>query len=156
MEVRRVKSCCVTGHRDIPTEKIAYIETELRREILCAISDGYRVFVSGFSKGTDMIFARLVSEIRAVRSDIMLEAALPYPTWYSTRSDEDKRLLEKCAHVGVHSEKYSPNCFIVRNNYMLNSCERLIAVYDGREKGGTVNTMRYAAALGREMRVIGI
>ena len=35
------KTCCVTGHRDIPEDRIAYVEQELRREVLAAIQDGY-------------------------------------------------------------------------------------------------------------------
>lgn len=27
------KTCCVTGHRDIPEARIAYVEQELRREV---------------------------------------------------------------------------------------------------------------------------
>ena len=30
------KVCCVTGHRDIPAERIAYVEQELRREVRAA------------------------------------------------------------------------------------------------------------------------
>lgn len=33
------KTCCVTGHRDIPAERIAYVEQELRREIQTAIEE---------------------------------------------------------------------------------------------------------------------
>ena len=31
------KTCCVTGHRDIPEDRIAYVEQELRREVEEAI-----------------------------------------------------------------------------------------------------------------------
>ena len=43
------KTCCVTRYRDIPAERIAYIEQELQREVLSAIEDGYTRFISGFS-----------------------------------------------------------------------------------------------------------
>ena len=35
------KTCCVTGHRDIPEARIAYVEQELRREVEEAIAEGY-------------------------------------------------------------------------------------------------------------------
>ena len=41
------KTCCVTGHRDIPEDRIAYVEQELRREVLAAIQDRYTRFISG-------------------------------------------------------------------------------------------------------------
>lgn len=41
-----------------------------------------------------------------------------------------------------------------RNRYMVMNSTRVIAVYDGREKGGTVFTMRCARTLKKEIRVI--
>ena len=45
------KVCCVTGHRDIPTDRAVYVEQALRREVLAAIEDGYTRFISGFAEG---------------------------------------------------------------------------------------------------------
>lgn len=151
-----MKACCVTGHRDIAADKIDYVTCELRREIEEAINDGFTFFISGFAPGVDMIFARLVIELKEKYPHVNLEAALPYPTWLKNRSAEDKELLYKCVGFGVHSPKYTPNCFLIRNRFMANTCERVIAVYDGREKGGTVSTMRYAAVLERDIREIRI
>ena len=41
-----------------------------------------------------------------------------------------------------------------RNRYMVNRSQRVIAVYDGRNYGGTFHTMRYAQSLGRDIRII--
>ena len=35
------KTCCVTGHRDIPKERLDFVEQELRREVQAAIEDGF-------------------------------------------------------------------------------------------------------------------
>lgn len=35
------KTCCVTGHRNIPKEQIGYVEHELRLQVQVAIQDGY-------------------------------------------------------------------------------------------------------------------
>jgi uncharacterized phage-like protein YoqJ len=151
-----MKACCVTGHRDIPMDKIEYVTSELRKAIQEAIDDGFTLFISGFAPGGDIIFARLVIELKVQYPQINLEAALPYPNWLRNRSTEDKELFSKCVGFGIHSPKYTPNCFLVRNRFMANTCERIIAVYDGRAKGGTVNTMMYAAALERDIRTIEI
>ena len=42
------------------------------------------------------------------------------------------------------------------SRYMVAESQRVIAVYDGRERGGTLFTMRDAHAAGREVRVIRI
>ena len=41
-----------------------------------------------------------------------------------------------------------------RNSYMVSQANRVIAVYDGREKGGTVSTIRMVHAQRKEMREI--
>ena len=51
------KTCCVTGHRDIPVEKQGFVEEALRREVAAAIEDGYTRFISGFAAGVDLMFA---------------------------------------------------------------------------------------------------
>ena len=40
-------TCCVTGHRDIPADKIQYVQMQLRQELLQAIQSGYTHFISG-------------------------------------------------------------------------------------------------------------
>lgn len=42
---------------------------------------------------------------------------------------------------------YSPACFQIRNEWMVNHSARVIAVFNG-EKGGTQNTMDYAVKIG--------
>ena len=72
------KVCCVTGHRDIPTDRAVYVEQALRREVLAAIEDGYTRFISGFAEGTDLMFAAIVAEQKEYIPNLYLEAALPY------------------------------------------------------------------------------
>ena len=38
------KTCCVTGHRDIPAEKKGLVEEALRREVAAAIEDFWHIF----------------------------------------------------------------------------------------------------------------
>ena len=71
------KTCCVTGHRDIPEDRIAYVEQELRREVLAAIQDGYTRFISGFAEGADLMFAALVAEQKGHSPQLVLAGAHP-------------------------------------------------------------------------------
>ena len=58
------KTCCITGHRDIPAEKKKFVEEELRKEVAAAIEDGYTRFISGFAEGADLMFAAVVAEAK--------------------------------------------------------------------------------------------
>lgn len=148
------KTCCVTGHRDIPVDRIAYVRQELRHEVLNAIADGYTRFLSGFAEGTDLIFAEIVAEEKEEHPELILEAAIPYAGRLKTKDSKFHDLLRACDAVKVECQSYAPSCFMRRNRYMAGQAQRVIAVYDGRERGGTLFTMRYAHALGKEVRLI--
>lgn len=45
---------------------------------------------------------------------------------------------------------------MVRNKYIVNQSERVIAVFDGRDGGGTDFTVRYAKEKKRDLRIIPI
>ncbi len=53
----RKKTCCVTGHRDLPQKEINYVKAALGREVDRAVADGYTCFMSGFGEGVDQYFA---------------------------------------------------------------------------------------------------
>lgn len=51
MSAQGIKTCCVTGHRDIPAEQVEEVKRALWREIEKAIADGFTRFLSGFAQG---------------------------------------------------------------------------------------------------------
>ena len=146
------KTCCVTGHRDILADRLAYVEQELRREVQAAIEDGFTRFISGFAEGVDLMFAAIVAEEKTRHPGLFLEAAIPYPGRLKTKDQRFHELLDHCNGVKVVCRTYSKSCFLQRNRYMVDASQRVIAVYDGRKTGGTASTLRYA--IGKEIRVV--
>lgn len=136
-------TCCVTGHRDIPSNRVGIIQAKMRQEIMNAIREGYTHFISGFAAGTDLIFAEIVAELKDEYS-ITLEAAIPYPGRLNTPDTTFHRLIKECDLVKVHTAQYSRNCYMVRNRYMIDYSTLVIAVHDGRKTGGTAATIKYA------------
>lgn len=147
------KTCCVTGHRDIPKEKIEFVKQGLRKAIALAIADGYTHFISGFAEGTDLFFAEIVAEICRENKEISLEAAIPYRDRVRQlkKKPETKALLDACRKISVISEAYTPNVYHKRNWYMVQQSERAIAFYDGRKTGGTAATIRMVQKKGIEL-----
>lgn len=150
------KTCCVTGHREIPAGKLGYVTRELEREVKSALEAGYRTFLTGFADGVDMLFAWTVDEQRQHYPDIFLEAALPYANRAKYLNKDERELLEKCDNIKVICEKYRRDCYFVRNRYMVQQSSLVIAVYDGRADGGTTFTMDYARTMERDLRIIKI
>lgn len=151
-----MKICCVTGHREIPKDKLEFVASELREEVQAAIRDGYDYFISGFAKGTDLMFARIVLAEVAKHPNICLEAAIPYPGRLKTPDEEFQELIGGAKNVKICSEVYSNSCFLTRDRYMVNRSKRVIAVYDGRKQGGTYYTLKYAVSLNKDVHIINI
>lgn len=152
------RTACFTGHREINPDMLEHVTQELRREIEEAIADGYTNFVSGFAEGVDQLAAAIVLELKAEHPGIHLEAMIPYPGRLDKlyKDQAATALLHGCSGIGVSSEKYTRDCHMIRNRRMLSMSSRVIGVYDGRDKGGTVQTLRFAHAQGKEIREIRI
>lgn len=150
------KTCCVTGHRDIPEEQVDFVKQALRKEIRLAIADGYTHFISGFAEGADLFFAEIAAEFCGEKEELSLEAAIPYGGRLRRleKEKETKELLDACATITLIGQEYAPDVYSRRNRYMVEQSERVIAVYDGRKTGGTAATIRMAQKKGSELRKI--
>ena len=102
------------------------------------------------------MFASVVTEAKRGNDNLILEAAIPYAGRLKAKDEEFHRLLAACDGVKVISDHYVPSCYMNRNRYMVAQSQRVIAVYDGRDKGGTLFTLRDAHVQGREIRLIEI
>lgn len=99
------KTCCVTGHRDIPAEKMDFVKEALQREVAAAIEDGYTRFISGFAAGVDLVFAAVIAEAKKKNNGLFLEAAIPYAGRLKTKDKEFHKLLAACDGIKVIAER---------------------------------------------------
>ncbi len=150
------KTCSVTGHRNLPQKEIGRVKTALRREIDSAVADGFTRFMSGFADGVDQYIAEIVLEKKKTNPALELIAVVPYQKRLDNLMEKGRtyEMLEACADVVVMQEKCHPSVYSHRNRYMVEHSDRVIAVYDGREKGGTVRTIRFAHQMKKELREI--
>lgn len=146
--------CCVTGHQDIPDDKVEFVKAKLKEEIEQAIADGFTTFITGMDEGVSLLFAELVIEQKSQHIELFLEAAIPYPNRIKTKDALFHKCLAACNGIKVQQAEYNKDCYMNRNRYMVAQSSRIIAVYDGREKDGTLFTMRYAHVMDREVRLI--
>lgn len=108
--------------------------------------------------GVDQYFAEIILELQNENPNLKLIAVLPYRKRMDSlcQKEHTNALLDACAEVIVIQDEYRPNVYAKRNRYMVEHSDRVIAVYDGREKGGTVKTIRFAHQFRKELREIPI
>ena len=165
-EARRM-TCCFTGHRP---EKLPWRENEsdpacvcLKRQIAQRLEEfyarGYRHFLSGMARGTDLYFAEAVLALRERRPGVVLEAAVPCPTqtrgWPERERARHEGILDRCDLVSVVQQHYDRGCMLRRNRYMVVRSSLLLAAYDGRA-GGTRYTIGYAMDRGLEVVTLAV
>lgn len=146
----KLHRCCFTGHRP---EKLFLVDKEiireLEREIELAIESGFTTFITGMARGVDIWAAEIVLKLRKKNKELHLICASPYEG-FETRWSRDwqqryKKVMKKADLVKYISDKYTPSCFRIRNEWMVNHSNRVISVYNGKA-GGTRNTINYAKA----------
>lgn len=74
------KTCCFTGHRKLPTEKLNKITDELEKTVIGLIADGYRFFGAGGALCFDTVAAQTVIRLKDKYPKIRLILVLSAPT----------------------------------------------------------------------------
>lgn len=100
--------------------------------------------ISGMAQGVDQIFARA-----AVENKIPLICCYPYKR---NLHPIEQEIINQAQNVDIRflHQKYIGNkVYWIRDKYMVDNCDLLIAVWDGMKVGGTWLTVNYAQKIGR-------
>ena len=140
-------SCCVTGHRRLPVNKMEKIVINLHREIEKLIADGVTDFISGGALGFDQIVASLIVAKKEMDINIRLIFALPCKNqdtfWSQKQKTLYQNLLIEADEIIYLSDNYDPDCMRRRNQYMVEHSKYCICALL-HEKSGTGQTVRLA------------
>ncbi len=121
------------------------------------IEDGAGLFYSGMALGVDMWCAEAVLMLQEQYPDIKLTAIVPCKgqesKWRSADQQRYNDILSRCQQVIYVSQEYTDDCMHRRNRALVDICDILVAVYDGKS-GGTKYTVDYARKKGREIHQI--
>jgi uncharacterized phage-like protein YoqJ len=157
MEIPKV--ACFTGHRpdvlggyDKEAPKNVEVRNFLREHVQRLKGDGYTTFISGGALGVDQWAADVVLE----DPELELVVALPFKDYGNNWPPESQVILkDQCSkakriHIVCEGD-YSPHKNHLRNQWMVDNCNLVIAVWNGFPKGGTASCVRYAQRVGKPM-----
>lgn len=143
----------VTGHRRIPAPVLPGVRAEMRRHLGGALEA-----FSCLAAGTDQLFADI-----ALDCGVPVTAVIPGMD-YEAHLDDDaaragyRRILGVCANrIELPPEPTHEEAYFAAGRWLVDHCDRLIAVWDGRPArglGGTGDVVAYARRTGVPVSVL--
>lgn len=145
------KTCCFTGHRNIPPEQFSILSKRLEDALIFFIGQGYRYFGAGGALGFDTLAAQTVLNLRQRYPKIKLILVLPCKDqtlhWSPQEVAEYERIKAAADKVVYTSERYNDGCMHKRNRHLVDH-SGLCICYLSKPVGGTAYTVNYAKEKG--------
>lgn len=162
-----MRKIAFTGHR---LDKLPYKDESdpncamLKRKMFCEaqkhLQPDQTIYLSGMANGVDLWAAEQVILLKNAfpMHDIQLWAVVPYrkqaASWNKALRDRYQDILNEADKIILISEEYTLACMHVRNRRLVDEADHLIAVYDGKQQGGTRETIVYAQRKGLDITII--
>lgn len=119
------KTCCFTGHRNIPREDLPQISKLLTETIKEMIGEGFRFFGTGGALGFDTLATEAVLGLQREFPSIKLILVLPCRDqtrrWKEENIAQYERIRAAADKVVYTSEIYTPGCMHKRNRYLIDN-----------------------------------
>lgn len=152
------KTCCFTGHREIPERDYNILKQKTKNAIVALIGKGVIYFGAGGARGFDTIAAETVLELKKDYPQIKLILVLPCPDQTRGWKEDDIRkyniIKENADKVVFTANHYFSGCMHVRNRHLVDNSGYCIC-YLTKNSGGTAFTVNYAKTKGLEIHNIG-
>ena len=145
-------ACALTGHRvlkkDFSKEKLKEIFIKLMQE------QKVNTFYCGMAIGFDLTACEILYGLKQENYPIKIVACIPCPgqsdKFYSFQKEKYDFLLSICDEKTVISPQYDRACMHIRNRYMVDRAQFLVA-YCYKNIGGSASTVRYAQKKERDI-----
>lgn len=151
------KTCCFTGHRNIPFGRARHISKCLEKTIEDLLEQGFIYFGAGGALGFDTLASKAVIKVRKRYPEIKLILVLPCKTQADSWACADRQTYEEIKvqadKVVYISEEYTKGCMLERNRHLVNSSSVCVC-YLTKDTGGTSYTVKYAKQKG--LRIINL
>ena len=158
--------CAFTGHRphkfpwkyDEADSRCVALKASLIEQITKLADAGVTDFYSGGADGVDCWTSLIVLELRKKNPALKLHMILPHEAqadkWSNSAQERYHSILEKADSVEYVSREYYDGCMLDRNHRLIEATGVLLAVYNGKWRGGTAATVRYARKLDRRIIIL--
>ena len=142
IEEKQPKVCVFTGNRQLQED---FSKKKLKAAICQMIELGIDTFLCGMAIGFDLAAAEITLSLKRKNPSIRLVACVPCvgQEKYFSKGDQKRYVaaLKKADEKVILSENYYKGCMQVRDKYMAERADVMIA-YSKKQEGGTAYTVR--------------
>ena len=150
----RDKTCCFTGHWNIPKDQIPILTEKVTATIQMLAAQGIVYYGAGGALGFDTISAMAVIKLQRTIPQIKLILVLPCLSQAQRWSKNDQEIYEfikaQANKVVYTSQDYTRDCMFKRNRHLVDYSGTCIC-YLTKQQGGTAYTVEYAKRKGLEI-----
>lgn len=158
--------CAFTGHRpqkfpwryDETAPDCMKLKLVLSKQVEVLAAAGVTEFLSGMAEGTDTWGAQAVLTLREKNPALKLHCVLPCENqadkWTQAARECYFNILAQADKTTYVSRKFTRDCMLERNRFLVDYADILLAVYNGEWRGGTAATVRYAQKKDRVLIII--
>lgn len=155
----RERTCCFTGHREIPPQDCEAVIAELEYTVRRLIADGIVYFGVGGARGFDMLAASTVLSLRRTFAHIRLIIVEPCAGHTAKWPAEERMLYEdicrRADKVVTLLPHYTADCMLARNRHLVDN-SRVCVCYLTHYGTGTGYTVAYAQKQGVTVIKVGV
>ncbi|MFM6453181.1 MAG: SLOG family protein [Planktothrix sp.] len=134
----------ITGHRtfDYPFDYPS-LRQGINQLTNLALNRGIKTFLTGMALGTDTLAALIWAE-RYLTWKAILPCSDQDSKWTYKQQQDYRQLLAKATEIKVLYPKYCQGVMQGRNQYLVDNSQLCLAVWDGKQSGGTYLTIQMA------------
>ena len=141
------QTCCFTGHRHLPKEKLPGIVRRLEAVVENLIAQAVIYYGCGGAIGFDLLAGETVLKLKKKYPQIRLIMVLPCvgqdKKWRQPDKDRYRMLLDACDKVVYVQREYDADCMLKRNRHLVDHSGVCVA-YFVRLQSGSGYTVSYA------------
>ncbi|MGN0633137.1 MAG: SLOG family protein [Oscillospiraceae bacterium] len=164
VKLDKSRTCCFTGHRPekLPVgEEYEKLKEKVRFYVRLLVMRGFDTFITGMSRGFDLMAADILLNDGQVRGKVDLICAVPYRAQIDEMNTEQEReiyceAIGKAKAIVVFFNSCQDGCYKVRNQFMIDHSSVLVGYLkkSGSRHSGSAQTVNMANRAGLEKFII--
>lgn len=147
-----MKTCCIVGQQKLSKVQIELAEKEFKKHIATFINDRYTHFVTSLNNKIEVLFGKIILDLRKENKNISLEIILPYLK--KVQSKEYRHILNNCDKSKYMFEKYNKMGSLEHISQLVKKSDLVIVVRNEKNNEKINWAIQIAKIRKKEIKII--